>query len=488
MGKLNLSSPVPAVLAALLIAASLWVLQGARAGVEITGGAVGATPVTTFAKPGADGPHVVVAHGFAGSRQMMQGYALPLARSGYRVHVFDFLGHGRHTLPMSGDVSVIEGTTRRLMDQTSAVIDAVADPGVPVALMGHSMATDVLVRVAAERDDIGPMVLISAFSQAIDAQHPRQLLLVTGAWEAGLRGYAVEAAQMVAADTQEGGLAVNGDVERRAVAAPWAEHVAVLHSRAGRAAAVEWLDAAYDRESAPRIWHTGWGILGLLAGLVLLFGPMAKRLPQTAPPHTQRLTRTRLAVASLLPALAAPLLAVPLNPNLLPVLVADYLALHLAIFGIIQLVLLRRWGVPLGGLSLAGFALLLLWCAAFGFAMDRYAANFWPVGQRVWIIAAIAIGAVPYMLADAALMRGAPVLHRLATRGGFIASLGLAVALDFSGLFFLLMIAPVIVLFYLTFGTMGRQAAARIGPLAPGLALGLVLAWALGVSFPLFQS
>jgi len=50
------------------------------------------------------------------------------------------------------------------------------------------------------------------------------------------------------------------------------------------------------------------------------------------------------------------------------------------------------------------------------------------------------------------------------------------------------MIAPVIILFYLTFGTMGRQAAARAGPLAPGLALGLVLAWALGVSFPLFQS
>ena len=487
MGKFNLSARLRAVLAALLIAASLWILQGARAGIEITDSAVGATPVTSFATAGADGPHVVIAHGFAGSRQMMQGYALPLARAGYRVHVFDFLGHGRHTLPMSGDVSVIEGTTRRLMDQTSAVIDAVAEPGTPVALIGHSMATDVLVRVAAERDDIGPMVLISAFSQAIDAQHPRQLLLVTGAWEAGLRGYAIEAAQMVAADTPEGGLAVNGDVERRAVVAPWAEHVAVLHSRAGRAAAVDWLDAAYTRESAPRIWHTGWGILGLLAGLVLLFGPVAKRLPQTAAP-TQRLTRTRLAVASILPAVVAPLLAVPLNPNLLPVLVADYLALHLAIFGVLQLVLLRRWRVPLGGLSVAGFVLLLLWCAAFGFAMDRYAANFWPVGQRVWIIAAIALGAVPYMLADAALMRGAPLLHRLAIRGGFIASLGLAVALDFSGLFFLLMIAPVIVLFYLTFGTMGRQAAARIGPLAPGLALGLVLAWALGVSFPLFQS
>jgi hypothetical protein len=35
---------------------------------------------------------------------------------------------------------------------------------------------------------------------------------------------------------------------------------------------------------------------------------------------------------------------------------------------------------------------------------------------------------------------------------------------------------------------MGRMAGWRAGPLAPGLALGLVLAWALGVSFPLFES
>ena len=65
--------------------------------------------------------------------------------------------------------------------------------------------------------------------------------------------------------------------------------------------------------------------------------------------------------------------------------------------------------------------------------------------------------------------------------------LPIAVALDFEGLFFLILIAPVMVLFYLVFGTMGRDSARRAGPLASGLATGLVLAWALGVSFPLFQ-
>jgi len=91
------------------------------------------------------------------------------------------------------------------------------------------------------------------------------------------------------------------------------------------------------------------------------------------------------------------------------------------------------------------------------------------------------------MLADAMLTAQASAPRRLAIRAGFVLSLGLAVALDFEALFFLILIAPVMILFYLVFGTMGRDVAVRSGSLSAGLALGVVLAWALGVSFPLFQ-
>ncbi len=476
-----------AILGTALIAVALYVLESARAGVQISSMQVGETPVTSMAAPNADGPTVVIAHGFAGSRQMMQGYALPLARAGYHVHVFDFQGHGRHRNAMSGDVSAIDGTTRNLMDQTSDVIDAVAQGDAPTALIGHSMATDVLARLAAERTDIGPVVLISAFSEIIDASTPQNLLLITGAWEPGLRDFALEAARMVTPDAQGGKTVRAGTVLRRAVIAPWAEHVAVLHSRAGRAETLAWLNASYGRDGTARILPSGWAILALLGGLVLSFLPAARLIPaQNLPSAT--LTGRQITIASLLPALAAPLIAVPLNPELLPVLVADYLALHLAIFGVIQLLLLWRWRVPLGPLQWRAAGLLLLWCVLFGVALDRYAANFWPTGTRLWIIAAVALGAVPAMLADARLTHGATLLRRVALRGAFIASLGLAVALDFEGLFFLMMIAPVIVLFYLVFGTMGRRAASRGGPVAAGLVLGLVLAWALGVSFPLFEA
>jgi len=472
------------LVAAFLIVLSVVVLELPRAGLEITTCDVGATPVTRYARPGAEGPAVVIAHGFAGSRQMMQGYALPLARAGYRVFAFDFLGHGRNPVPMSGDLTAIEGTTRLLVDQTAAVIDAIDAGTRPLALLGHSMATDVLVRVAGGRDDIGPLVLLSAFSNAIDAERPETLLTVTGAWEPGLRDAAVEFVRMVDPDAAPSQTVSNGEVTRRTVIAPYIEHVSILHSRVGRRAALDWLDQVYGRASDVMLLPTGPAILALLAGLVLLFRPVARVLPDRATP-APALRRGQIAVAALLPAVVAPVVAVPLDPDLLPVLVADYLALHLLVFGLVQLILIRRWGLPWGPLSGRALILVLVWSGIVGLALDRYAANFWPTADRVWIAAAMVPGTVCFLMADAILTRGASLARRVALRAGVLASLGLAVTLDFDDLFFLVMIAPVIVLFYLVFGTLGRAASRRSGPLAAGLALGLVLAWTLGVSFPL---
>lgn len=472
-------------LGVVLILASLWVLEAARSGVTQTPGMIGDTPVVLYQQTGSTGPVVVMAHGFAGSQQMMQGYALPLARAGARVVAFEFQGHGRNPVPMSGDVTRIDGTTRLLVEQTHAVIDAYADE-TPLILLGHSMATDVLVRVAQTRGYVASMILISAFSKEIDATTPKDMLLITGAWEGGLRGFALQAAQMVNPDVSEGETATAGDIRRRAFAAPFSEHVSILHARSGRAEALAWLSAYLPDATAQRIYPTGWAILGLLGGLVMVFVHMARRLPEQ-PTHATSLSLKHAGLAVGLPMLIAPIVATQIETGLLPVLVADYLLVHLLIFGALQLALLWRLGHRPGRFSALGFAVLGLGCVLFGIALDRYAANFWPTAPRLWIIACLTLGAVPYMLSDAMITLHAKWPVRAAIRTGFLLSLALAVTLEFERLFFLIMIAPVLVLFYLVFGTMGRAVARRTGPLGAGLALGLTLAWALGGSFPLFQ-
>ena len=69
-----------------------------------------------------------------------------------------------------------------------------------------------------------------------------------------------------------------GIVTRRVVAAPGVEHVGVLHSGTGLREARDWLDATFGLESAgpvvkPRPW------ILLLAGIMVLFRPLAKLLP-----------------------------------------------------------------------------------------------------------------------------------------------------------------------------------------------------------------
>ena len=118
-------------------------------------------------------------------------------------------------------------------------------------------------------------------------------------------------------------------------------------------------------------------------------------------------------------------------------------------------------------------------------------ASFFPTPERLVIIAAMACGAVPYMLADATLTRGgqASLWRVLLVRTVALASLGAAVALDFEGLLFLIMILPVILLFFVLVGTVGGWVGrATWRPAAGGIGLGLFLAWALGVTFPLFAA
>lgn len=482
------------IIAAALVTFAVWQLETARAGLTITELDIGTTPATVYRQPESTGPAVVIAHGFAGSRQLMEALALSLAQAGYIAVSFDFEGHGRNPVPMSGDVTRIEGTTVKLMAETERVIDAALTlPGVDgrVALLGHSMASDIVTRQTIADNRVGTVIGISMFSEAVTTTEPARLLMVTGAWEPGLRQAALDALRLVDPLAREGDTASDPSTStlRRAAVAPNVEHVGVLYSRATLRETRDWLDETFDRTSTGDVKTTGPWIMLLLFGLMLLAWPLAALLPNEdrRPARPDRMT---FLAATIGPALVTPIALLPVDTDFLPVLVADYLALHLLVYGGLSLAVLTIRGIRPGPLApLAALSLLVFGIGVFGLAIDRYAASFVPHLDRLPVIAAIAVGAVPFMLADAMLTEAgrAALWRRLFARLAFVASLGLAVALDFEHLFFLIMILPIIILFFLVFGLMGAWVGRRSGTAtAPGLALGLILAWSLGVTFPMF--
>ena len=67
---------IGATVGVLLILVSGWLLERARVGVDIHRMQVGQTPVITYETAGSAGSTIVIANGFAGSSQMMQGYPI----------------------------------------------------------------------------------------------------------------------------------------------------------------------------------------------------------------------------------------------------------------------------------------------------------------------------------------------------------------------------------------------------------------------------
>lgn len=499
------------MLAVVVVALCIWQLESDRAGLIVTPlEGTGSTPATLYHRADAQpAPLIVVAHGFAGSQQLMHSFALSLAQAGYIVATFDFMGHGRNPVPMSGDVTSVDGTTRLLMEEVARVTDAgLAHPLADgqVALLGHSMASDIVVRQALQDERVAATVAVSMFSEAVTATAPSNLLILVGDWEGMLKTEALRALHL--ADPGAAAGQTIGDMAqgtgRKAVFAPMVEHVGVLYSATSLRETQHWLDTTFGRNSEDAVTQRGGWIALLLVAVVALGWPLAGLLPKAKSSMPTLPTLQFLTVVAA-PAILTPLILWPFDTRFLPVLVADYLALHFAVYGTLTLGMLawQRRGSTAHDAAGQWFSFdnsgRILWIAAavagfgilvFGGVLDRYVASFYPHAGRLPIIAAMAVGTVLFMLSDAFLTMGgrAPVWRVVSARFAFLVSLGIAVALDFERLFFLLIILPVVVVFFVLFGVMGGWVGRRTGlPAAGGIGLGLVLAWSLGATFPLFS-
>ncbi len=516
----RLRSAAVAVLATCAIALALWQLHATRTGLHIESLRLDAIPVTVFRPDhGPPGPVVLIAHGFAGSQQLMQPIATDLARTGYTAVTFDFPGHGRNTAPLTGDLTRVEGATRSLVAAMARVATYARTLGAgPIAVLGHSMATDVVVRFAEETPDVAATVAVSMFSPAVTALEPRDLLVVVGAWETMLTAEALRAVGLATAPARPEPGVTYGDLTqgtgRRVALSPGVEHIGVLYSPATMREALAWMDGVFGvfRGAPPYVDARGGWIVLLFAGIVLLAAPLARWLPVVAPvPQGAGRGWGRLWIPVVVPALVTPLVLRVLPTHVLPVLVADYLALHFAAYGLVTLACLRltpspsvsavptATAVPTSALTqaspssrprlaLAAGAVTLYAIGAFGGAMNAYVTSFVPSVARLPLLALLLAGTLSFFAADEWLTRG-PGAGRgayPATKLAFVVSLGFAVALDFERLFFLVIIVPVIVVFFLVYGLFSRWSYRRTGsPWVAAIASAAAFAWAISVTFPM---
>ena len=485
------------------IAAGLWQLEQLRTGVTISRTSVGTVPVTLFRDATAGpAPVVVVAHGFSGSQQLMQPFALTLARNGFIVLTFDFPGHGRNLVPLQGGIADDAARSRELLDALDAVITY--GRGLPgadgrVALLGHSMASDIVVRYAMAHPEIAATVGVSLFAPGVTATSPRNLLVVDGALEpAMLQDEGRRIVAMAAGGTPEEGVTYGSFADgsaRRLALSDGVEHIAVLYSAESMAEARDWLGQALDRPVAGFVDARGAALGLLFGGLLALAYPLRRLLPVVAePPLGAGLTWRRLLPVAILPAVLTPLALHLMPTSFLPLLLGDYLVVHFAVYGILTGIGLWLVGQRFGGafswprLAVAAALVAAYGILVLGLPVDRYLSAFLPTEVRVPLILAMLAGTLPYFAADEWLTRGNPAPRGAyaVTKLCFLLSLALAIALDLERLFFLIIIVPAILLLFLVYGLLAGWAFGRTGhPLVGGLANALVFAWAIAVTFPM---
>ncbi len=526
-----------ATVALLVIGTALAHLERAASGLDVQSLRIGSAPVTVFRQSAsaglaADGsaPVVLIAHGFAGSQQLMQPLATTLAHSGFTAVTFDFPGHGRNVAPMRGGLADTDASLRTLLASMQEMGDYAAQLAGSrgrYAVIGHSMASDIVVRHAQAHAEVEATVALSLFAPSINAQtppdSPRNLLVIDGALEPGVM--ATEALRVLAPGEAAGAVArafatTYGDFRqgtaRRAFLSPGVEHIGVLYSSATLEATLDWLSEAFGRPMTGPAFIDERGLwLGLLiAGLVLLAWPLSLVLARFALGSGPAVSSTQDEVVShrwigwrgaamlvIAPAVLTPLILWPVPTHFLPILLGDYLMVHCALYGVLTGIglvlagrLLRR---PVSGRAprsvltrrvavvflATAYALLAL-----GLPLDRYAFNLWPEPARLPLVLALLAGTLPWFLADEWLTRarGAPRGAYVASKLAFLVSLVLAIALDPQRLFFLVIIVPLILLLFVIHGLYSRWIAQSTGqPTIAAVANAVVFAWFIAVTFPL---
>ena len=526
-----------ALCALMLAGQSLRTLESASQGIEVSRGHADAIPVTVFRPAGSTGPRpvVVIAHGFAGSQQLMQAFATTAARNGLIAVTFDFPGHGRHPQPLPGSLQAHDALLASLLGAVDRVVAfARTLPGADgrVALLGHSMASDLVVRQAQADPSIAATVGVSLVYGGARMVPPRNLLSIYGSIEpamvqsfgrrlvAGPDATDEAAAGVVPGQTY--GRFEDGSA-RRFVLAPGAEHIGVLYHATSQREALDWMRQAFDGAAAsgtvdvPYIDARGPAIAGLLAGVVLLAWPLSLLLGSVSRGDTRarrgmygraaaaidagptrKLARRDWLWLTLGPALATPLLLRLVPSHFLPILLGDYLLLHFGLYGLLTaggtLWLLRSGRLepltvrpPSLGTLLAALAMIAWATLAVGIPVDRYVFNLWPADGRGPLILALLAGTLAWAFADEALARHpqAPRLAYPITKALFIGSLVLAVALDLSRLFFLVIIIPAILVMFIVYGLISRCCLRATGSPWPGaIASALAFAWGIAVTFP----
>ncbi|WP_375514073.1 alpha/beta hydrolase [uncultured Nostoc sp.] len=470
------------ILALLVIAISWWRVMTVQASLTVKQMVCDGVPLLYIVSKNAKNvPGVLIAHGYAGSKQLMLGYAYTLADAGYAVIVWDFDSHAANTKPLG------KNSLQQNLDVAyEALVKQPEVDKLRLATLGHSMGSGAVMSAAINNvNRYAATVAISPTSASVTPKAPDNLQLQAGSWEGR---FIANAKRLLESAGGENKNLFQGK-GRELVIIPNAEHITILFRKQSHQAARSWLDATFgiQRQSNYVDYRMIWYVLHLLAWLVIL-GAVAPVLNTSFLPNQVEQLKSWVGLLTAPFAASGTLLVgnwLGDIDNLGGVLVGTAVSIWFGAAGLTWLVIMSRMQRPtVRGLGIGIVLFIVLWIG-FGAMAQVVWLQWWLTGIRLQLFPILALVSFPWFLASGIaqqnLLFGKRLLWWLgqsaALIGGFILVLYLLPNLGF--IYLLLPLFPILVaIFSFTSSLFNEYWSYAIGN-------ALFFGWMLAATFPL---
>ncbi|ARV61262.1 alpha/beta hydrolase [Nostocales cyanobacterium HT-58-2] len=473
-----------AVAALLLIAFSWWGVMTARSGLVVRHLEREGVPMLYVAPHNAEKiPGVLVAHGYAGSKQLMLGYAHVLAHAGYAVMLWDFNSHGANPKPLE------HGSLQQNLDVAhAAILEQPEVDSLRLALLGHSMGSGAVMSAGIQDvNRFAATVAISPTGANVRPLAPRNLQLQAGSWEGS---FVANAQRLLKAAGGENDKFVEGKA-RSFILIPNAEHITILFRDASHEAAKKWLNATFGLQgNSNYVDHRMiWYFLHLLGWLALL-GTVAPILSLPWSEHKLKVHQLSSWIGLLVAPFVASGVLVLLSRggdinSLGGLLVGGAVSIWFGVAGFVWLTVMSRLPRPtLQNVGLGVALFVVLW-VAFGSMAQVVWLQWWLIPARLKLFPLMSLACFPWFLASGVAQQGVGVGKRilwwlgqsLVLIGGFILVLYLLPELGF--IYLLLPLFPLVIGIFSYTGSLFKE------PWSSAIGNALLFAWMLAAAFPL---
>ena len=425
---------------------------------------------------------IIIGHGFAGSKEMMRQIAYDVAKAGSNAVLFDFIGHGSNQQKLVNEPTEITGTTQQLVDQLSNTINFIYEKfgdDIKISLIGHSMASDIVVRASADKR-IKSVVAISPYSTGITQDFPKDLLLISGQFESHLRSHALQMVKTFKPEANENTEYTNGNIRRKASFIENTGHVSVIYAPQTTKIIIDWLKLEnYDRP----IWKNqiGW----ILIGMTFIVIGMS-RLNTNLANKTILVFKNKKALISVLTATTAALSSGLIEINLLPVYGFERIAIYFGLVGLFTYLFSFDYQITTLKIGFLYCLKLILCFGVLCFLINRYIGSFSLSDNRITAFITLILPITLFSLINEKLIASSSIWIAILLRGLPIVGFSMLLILfpEQYGLMFTTVL--IYILYFIVFGYIGRHQRKKIGHAKVGLAHGIFLSFAFAATNPIF--